>query len=294
MIDIKSIVLKDAAAVEEKLSELLSEKYIGAGGLAEAMRYSTLGGGKRIRAALTIEFCKLFGGSEEQSLQFAAAIEMIQAYSLIHDDLPCMDDDDMRRGKPSCHIAFGEAPALLAGDTLLTYAFETVASAENVSDRAVREATRYLAFNIGALGMAGGQMVDLGDASASYEELKKLHSMKTAALIKASAALGYIATLEGGPDSEIMKSISDYSECLGLAFQIKDDLLDVEGDAAVLGKGVSIDEKNGRVNALTFLTKDEARAECESLSRKAAEIVSAYKGGETLAELAMWLSGRNK
>lgn len=295
--DIKSIVARDAKLTEERLDLLLSEKYLGGGPLAEAMRYSTLGGGKRIRAALTIEFCKLFGGTEESALQFAAAIEMVQAYSLIHDDLPCMDDDDMRRGKPSCHIAFGEATALLAGDSLLTYAFETVARADEfspVSDRAVKESVKHFAYNIGTLGMAGGQAVDLGGDSKTYEELKRLHSMKTAALIKASATLGYLATIDGAPDESILKNISDYCECIGLAFQIKDDLLDVEGDASVLGKRVGVDEKNDRVNALTFLSKEEARAECEQLSEAASNAISGYEGYEVLSELAFWLNKRNK
>lgn len=294
MENVKSILLENASLVENELCRLTEPDFIGEGKLQDAMKYSLLDGGKRIRACLTIEFCKLFGGDAETALPYAAAIEMIHAYSLIHDDLPCMDNDDIRRGKPSCHIAFGEATALLAGDTLLTYAMECAARGENVSDYAAREIVLTLARASGALGMAGGQETDLEGASGTYEELKKLHSMKTGALIKAAATIGYLAAVKDKADEKILSDISKYSECIGLAFQIKDDLLDLEGDAETLGKAVGIDAKNGRVNALAFLFIDEAEAECERLSRKAAEIVSSYPNSEFLRAFPLYLNSRNK
>ena len=293
MENVKNVLLENAELVENELCRLTDAEYIGDGKLQDAMRYSLLGGGKRIRACLAIEFCKLFGGDVKTALPYAAAIEMIHAYSLIHDDLPCMDNDDIRRGKPSCHIAFGEATALLAGDTLLTYAMECAARGERVSDFAAREIVLTIARESGALGMAGGQETDLEGASSTYEELKKLHSMKTGALIKAAATIGYLATVKDKTDKKILSDISKYSECIGLAFQIKDDLLDLEGDAETLGKAVGIDAKNGRVNALTFLFIDEAQAECERLSREASEIVSSYPNSEFLKAFPLYLNSRN-
>lgn len=293
---VKDILIKDAQFVEDELVRCTSEKYIGCGTLQDAMKYSLLGGGKRIRGVLALEFAKMFGGKAENALPAAASVEMVHAYSLIHDDLPCMDDDDIRRGKPSCHVAFSEATALLAGDTLLTYSMENIANGDGLSDYAARMTVRELAYLAGALGMAGGQQIDLDSDSDSYEKLKKLHSMKTAALIKAASLTGYYSTLEAEADlnKEVVSDISEYCECIGLAFQIKDDLLDLEGDASVLGKAVGIDEKNGRVNALSFFSPDEAKRECERLSDRASEIISKYDNSEFLAALPSYLNSRNK
>lgn len=289
---VKKILKENAALIESELIRLTGDEYIGSGRLQEAMKYSLLGGGKRIRACLTIEFSKLFGGSADISLECASAVEMIHAYSLIHDDLPCMDDDDMRRGKASCHIAYGEATALLAGDALLTYAMECASSAFGVSDFARGKIVNFLAKMSGTLGMAGGQEVDLEGQSSSYAELKKLHSMKTSALIKAAATIGYLTTVENGADEKILSDISDYSECIGLAFQIRDDLFDLEGDAALLGKAVGVDEKNGRVNALTFLSKEDAEVECERLSIEASKIIGKYPSSDFLSAFPIYLNGR--
>ncbi len=293
---IKEILVKDAQLVENELVRCTSEEYIGSGTLQDAMKYSLLGGGKRIRGVLALEFAKLFGGKKENALTAAASVEMVHAYSLIHDDLPCMDDDDMRRGKPSCHVAFSEATALLAGDTLLTYSMENAARGEGLTDYGARMTVRELAFLAGSLGMAGGQQIDLDSNAETYEELKKLHSMKTAALIKAAALTGYYSTLESEKDlkGEVVSDISEYCECIGLAFQIKDDLLDLEGDASVIGKAVGIDEKNGRVNALTFFTPEEAKAECEKLSQRASDIISKYENSEFLSEFPSYLNSRIK
>lgn len=292
VMEVGKIIAADAALVEEYLEKVTSRDVIGDGKLRDAMRYSLLGGGKRIRAVLVLETCRAFGRDPMEALDFAAALEMIQSYSLIHDDLPCMDDDDMRRGKPSCHKAFGEATALLAGDALLTCAFERAAS--HPCEKAAAIGCRTLARLAGPLGMAGGQQIDLEGSSADLTELKRLHSMKTAALIKAAALLGHIAATGGVTDKGAVDAISEYCECIGLAFQIRDDLLDLIGDAAILGKKTGIDSENGRVNALSFMTPNEAETECARLSERAAEVIAPYDTEGFLRELPRYLDKRVK
>lgn len=282
-----------AAKVEAALDEYLSAEYVGETGLTEAMRYSTMGGGKRIRAFLVLETAKLFGGSEAAAIPFACALEMIHAYSLIHDDLPCMDNDELRRGKPTCHIRFGEANALLAGDSLLTYAFEVCASNKYVSDRAIRLAVTELARQAGTLGMTGGQYIDLGLAVADYDELKQLHMMKTSALIKAACLLGYYAACDT-PTEENIRHLSLYAEAIGLAFQIHDDVLDVKSDTATLGKTVGSDAKNGKKTVLEFMSLADAEEEETLLTMLAIESVSDFIGSEVLCRLALWLLSRKK
>ena len=198
--------------------------------IVEAMRYSALGG-KRLRGILTLEFAKMFGCETAESMAYAVGVECIQAYSLIHDDLPCMDDDDMRRGKPSCHIAFGEANALLAGDALLTHAFTAISesdSAKNHPERAIK-AVRILSGYAGFRGMVGGQDLDLEAAEKVTDEktLSLIHKLKTGALIRASALLGCSAA---GADAELCALSEKYAKEFGLAFQIIDDILDFDGD----------------------------------------------------------------
>lgn len=198
--------------------------------IVKAMHYCALGG-KRIRGILTIEFAKMLGCITENVLPYALGIECVQAYSLVHDDLPCMDNDDMRRGKPSCHIAFGESTAVLAGDALLTHAFSVIAeskAAESHPERAVKAIAK-LADYAGYRGMVGGQVLDLSAAEkeVSADELATIHTLKTAALMKASAAMGCIAA---GADEEICALAEKYAELFGLAFQMADDLLDFNGN----------------------------------------------------------------
>ncbi len=292
--EIKRIISEDAALCELKIDELLGEKYIGCGKLQDAMRYATLDGGKRIRACLTLEFCRMFSHDVKKALVSSAAIEMIHAYSLIHDDLPCMDNDDMRRGKPSCHVAFGEATALLAGDTLLTYSSEAVSSSELLSDAAKVKTVNAFSKLAGSLGMSGGQMIDLNCRVNTYEELVKLHSMKTGALIKAAVFAGYIASCDGKTEQSVLDCLSLYAESLGLAFQIKDDLLDLEGDATILGKRIGIDKYNGRVNALSFFSPEEAKKECERLASVASHSIKEYPNNGFLTALPYYLNTRNK
>jgi len=292
MSDLKDRLGYDADYIENTLDELLAEKELNGGNMAKAMRYATLGGGKRIRAFLAIEFCRLFGGTEKDAAYYASAIEMVHAYSLVHDDLPAMDNDDMRRGKPSCHKAFGESCALLAGDALLTYAFEVCASSPLSAEKNAL-AVRTLASCAGAAGMCGGQELDLMLDCPDYESLKKLHHLKTGELIRAAATLGYIASPEAY-NEEIAAKIEDYALSLGLAFQIEDDLLDVRSTTEELGKPVGSDEKNGKKTVLSYMTIDEAEAEACRLSQHAASLFADAVGGDIVSELPLYLLSRKK
>ena len=282
----------NAEYIEGCLDKLLCKEKLGGGDMAEAMRYATLGGGKRIRAFLVLEFCKLFGGSEEAAANFACALEMVHAYSLVHDDLPAMDNDDMRRGKPSCHKAFGESIALLAGDALLTYAFEVCASSALSSEKTVL-AVQTLAQCAGAVGMCGGQEIDLLLECKDYESLKTLHHKKTGELIRAAAILGYLAS-PAVYDEETVEKLTDYALSLGLAFQIEDDLLDVRSSTEELGKPVGSDEKNGKKTVLTFMSEKEAEEEAKRLSEHAASLFSDMEGSGIVSDLPIYLLSRKK
>lgn len=283
---------RDAAIIETALTGWLSPEYSGDTELAGAMRYAVLGGGKRIRGFLTLSFCRMFGGTDKMAMPFACAIEMIHAYSLVHDDMPCMDNDDMRRGKPSCHRAFGEANALLAGDTLLTQAFEVAALNENVSEVARVRAVCALAQGAGALGMAGGQYYDLSDSCGSYDELFRLQNMKTGALIRTACLLGYYAAVEQ-TNSVVEKNITKYADGIGFAFQIVDDLLDVRSDAATLGKPVGSDAKNNKKTILSFLSEEEAEQLAARCTADAKDALTDYTDAQILCDLADYLLARS-
>ncbi len=290
---VEAALRETAEKVERALVEYLSETYAGDTVTAEAMAYSTLGGGKRIRAFLVLEFAKMFGASEEAAMPYACALECIHAYSLIHDDLPCMDDDDLRRGKPSCHIKFGEAQALLAGDGLLTLAFELCASNRFVSHKSARLAVSELAREAGAMGMVGGQTLDLANEVSGYGDLRKIYLLKTGALIRAACLLGYFAACDKPTEREI-KNLSLYAEAIGLAFQIHDDILDVKSSTETLGKTVGSDAKNDKKTVLAFLSLKEAEEEETLLTLLAVEAISDYTESELLCKLAIWLLARQK
>lgn len=212
--------------------------------LHQAMRYAVLGGGKRIRPLLVYATCAALGGNDSDADHAAAAVEIVHAYSLIHDDLPAMDDDELRRGRPTCHIAFGEANAILAGDALQALAFEVLAAAplgERDPARLVA-ALRCLAMACGSQGMAGGQALDLAAVGQRLElsQLEQMHRHKTGALIRASVRLG--ALCAGTDDPPILAALEDFGQRVGLAFQIRDDILDVEGETAVIGKTQGADQ----------------------------------------------------
>lgn len=220
--------------------------------LREAMEYSLFAGGKRLRPALALGAAELVSGDDARALPAACAIEMIHTYSLMHDDLPCMDNDDLRRGKPTAHRAFGEALAILAGDTLLTLAFDVAAQAEDI--RIIREIARAS----GAEGMAGGQVIDLDseDKRLTLEALRRLHELKTGALIRASVRCG---AMLAGADGAQLRALTAYGEHIGLAFQIADDILDVVGEQEVLGKPVGSDAANNKSTYISLLGLDRAR-----------------------------------
>lgn len=263
--------------------------------LLDAEQYSLFAGGKRIRPTLVLEFCRLFGGKDEAALPFAAAVEMIHTYSLIHDDLPCMDNDDLRRGKPTNHKVFGDAVALLAGDALLTGAFEVAATNTEVPPEIASIATAYLASNAGRYGMIGGQVMDIEGEKRklSPEELLKLHSLKTGALINAACVLGALAA-GVTPGDGAMEKVVLYAEKIGLAFQIVDDLLDVTGDEQTLGKKTGADKEHEKNTFLSFYTVEEAQFYADRLTAEAIDSLRSFEGNETLVALAKWLAIRKK
>lgn len=265
------------------------------GDLYDAMNYSLLAGGKRIRPVLMLETCRLCGGEPEQILPFAGAIEMIHTYSLIHDDLPCMDDDDLRRGRPTNHKVYGEATAVLAGDALLTAAFEWMLDPSvTLPPQRVLEAAGVLARAAGAQGMVGGQVLDMaGEGHAmGLTEVEELQRLKTGALIRAAAEMGCV--LAGGSDEQ-RKAVCRYAERLGLAFQIQDDILDVVGDEATLGKPVGSDAKSEKNTFVTLKGLEECHRLVDQLTDEAVEALSLFgEESESLCWLARSLASRDK
>lgn len=282
---------------EETLYSLLPSADCRERTLIESMKYSLEAGGKRVRPRLVFEFAKLCGGSDKAAAPFACAVEMIHTYSLIHDDLPCMDDDDLRRGKPSNHKVFGEDIALLAGDALLTLAFEVLAddkTAELAGDRACRLAAKALANYAGATGMVGGQVIDLKseNTNAPLEILREMDYKKTACLIKAACELGCISA---GADEEKLKAASLYGECIGLAFQIQDDILDCTSSDEELGKPVGSDEENRKSTYVSLLGIEKCKELVDELTGKAIEALSAFESDtSSLSDYALDLAKRRK
>lgn len=291
MTDINIYVAQQANLISERLNELLSENMTST--VLEAMKYSVSNGGKRIRPILSIEFAKACNGDENAALDFGCAVEMIHTYSLIHDDLPCMDNDDMRRGKPSCHIAFGEDNALLAGDALLTEAFMTLSSVENISAENTVRAVKHLSAFAGINGMVGGQVLDLQfeKSKPTIDEILKMYSLKTCGLIKASCVLGCLASKEY--DEDKIYAAIDYAENLGIAFQIQDDILDIEGDMASLGKPIGSDEKNDKSTAVKYFGLEKSKELVREYTDKAITALSKFENStETLKQLAFMLVDR--
>ena len=260
--------------------------------LIDASRYSLLLGGKRIRPVIMLEFCKLFGGEIKDVINFAIALEMIHTYSLIHDDLPCMDNDDMRRGKPSCHVKYGEDIALLAGDTLLTESFK-IAADSSAEDSLKIKAISVLAQRAGLHGMIGGQVMDLSfeKNKPDLDSLRTMYIKKTGCLISAACEIGAII---GGASDEQIDIAQNYAVNLGLAFQIIDDILDITGDEAVLGKPIGSDNENGKTTYVSILGLDEARLVAKKLTDEALNALSLFDGNtKNLQELTKYLLERN-
>lgn len=263
------------------------------GKIFEAMRYSLNAGGKRIRPILLLEFAKIFGVAADKAMPFAVALEMIHTYSLIHDDLPCMDDDDLRRGRPTNHKVFGEATAVLAGDALLNYAFEHILKESKLDAETTLSALRYLSVSSGADGMIGGQIIDMeGEERAlDIDEIKVLQSLKTGALIRAATVIGCIL---GGADESSIDSATLYAEKLGLAFQIKDDILNVEGSAEIMGKDVGNDEKSGKSTFVKLLGLPKCKEMVKSLTEEAIAAVKEIPSADFIVWLANELVTREK
>jgi farnesyl diphosphate synthase len=291
--DLSTAMARVAGLVEQALEVLLPPVDGLEGRLAEAMRYATLGGGKRLRAFLVMEAAALFSVAETCAARVAASVEMLHAYSLVHDDLPAMDDDDLRRGKPSTHKAFDEATAILAGDALQTRAFELLAEADTHSDALARcELVAALAFASGAKGMAGGQMIDITTEgqTLSAPAVTRLQALKTGRLIQYSAEAGAIL---GRASPQQRHLLAAYGRDLGAAFQIADDLLDVEGSVEEIGKTSGKDVAAGKATMVAVLGAEMARAHADMLARQAADHLDEFGDrGANLRALAAFVVTR--
>jgi len=259
----------------------------------EASRYSITAGGKRLRPIILIEFCRLCGGDIQLAIPFACALEMIHTYSLIHDDLPCMDNDDLRRGKPTCHKKYSEAIAVLAGDGLLTKAFEVAAeNTMGLPAEAALQCVRLLAQAAGMNGMIAGQVLDLAGERQHlpFERLRLLQELKTGCLLRVACEIGCVVA--GRQDETTLTCARDYGAALGLAFQMQDDILDVEGDAATLGKTTGKDAKSGKSTFPALLGMEECRRQISILTEQAIAALAPLGEAAFLSELARRLVGR--
>jgi len=277
--------INEAADYYVSSSAFEGRKSSGLDVMLDAMAYSLRNGGKRIRPVLTLEFCRVCGGDYKSAIPFALAVEMIHTYSLIHDDLPCMDNDDMRRGKPSSHKVYGEANALLAGDGLLTLAFETVLSADADADKKSKAALE-LAKAAGVSGMIGGQVMDLAneEKSVTLDGIITAEKLKTGALIKVAAVMGCIAA---GADNAQLEAAEKYCENIGLAFQIIDDILDVTSNEKMLGKPIGSDSENGKSTFVSLLGLEDSYSFAEKLTANAKASLDIFgSDGNFLACLA--------
>ncbi len=277
--------------INDALENSISDKACLYGKIFESMRYSLNAGGKRIRPMLVLEFARIFGVSEEDAMPFAVALEMIHTYSLIHDDLPCMDDDDLRRGRPTNHKKFGEAIAVLAGDALLNRAFEHILANSRLSSDVTLQAMKVLSTASGAEGMIGGQVIDMEGENRTLDvsEIELLQNMKTGALIRAAAVMGCII---GGASNEEISFAEDYADKIGLAFQIRDDILNVEGDEAIIGKDVGNDEKSGKSTFVKLLGIERCKEKVEELTKDAEISAKKLQNSEFLIWLAYKLLSR--
>jgi len=294
--DLKNYLSERLALVDRALDSYLPAEDILPPSLHKAMRYSVFAGGKRIRPVLMIAACEAVGGDAQQVLAAACAMEMIHTYSLIHDDLPAMDDDDFRRGRPTNHRVFGEATAILAGDALLTEAF-ILLSAPQFADRLPAEVRCQVIHTIarcaGSLGMVGGQVVDMESEGKhiDFPTLEYIHTRKTGALILASIQAG---ALLGGADEAALTALTRYGEAAGLAFQVADDILDVVGDQEVLGKDVGSDQQRGKATYVALLGLDEARQRAKELRDLAVGALSPLgERAEPLRAIAHYIVDRS-
>lgn len=290
--DMKSLLRERGEKTEACLSVCLDAHPIPPR-LKEAMLYSLQAGGKRLRPVLCLSVASLCGLDPERAMPFAAAIEMIHTYSLIHDDLPAMDNDDLRRGKPSNHKAFGEATAILAGDALLTDAFGVLCRCPVEAENLLRAAVA-LALAAGASGMVGGQQLDMAATGGKFmtvEELRSMHAMKTGALLRASCLCG---ALLAGADTAVCDAVSEYGSSLGVAFQIADDILDVVADTETLGKPAGSDAAQGKQTYPALLGLEESRTLAQQYARAAQDSLKSFDGvdADFLCALAQYVADR--
>ena len=288
---LKETMERYGAMVEAALEGFLPAETCRQSRIFEACRYSLMAGGKRIRPMLLLEFYRLCGGKPEEALPFACGLEMIHTYSLIHDDLPCMDDDDFRRGRPTNHKVYGEAMAVLAGDALLTDAF-AVAATTKVEGKAMADLIGILSVCAGSLGMVGGQVQDLAleGKTATLEELQEMVGLKTGALLRAACEGG---ALLAGAGEERLQAARNYADCIGLAFQIQVDILDLTGDQAVLGKAIGSDANNQKTTFVSVYGLETCRSMVRNLTQQALAAAEVFADGEFLKELALYLAQRN-
>lgn len=289
--EFENILANDQRLVENSLPSFLPSALNGQDEVVDAMKYSLTNGGKRLRPVLTLEFCKACGGDRHDAIEAACAVEFIHTYSLIHDDLPCMDNDDYRRGKPSCHKEFSEDIALLAGDGLLTHAFQIISDSD-MSDSAKAKAVSLLAENAGVGGMLGGQVLDLKYeiGNPTVKELLTVHKMKTGALIAAACIMGCIAA---GADSAKITAASRFAYYIGIAFQIKDDILDVVGSSEKLGKPIGSDADNNKTTYVTKVGLTKAQSDVELLTQKGLKELEVFEDSEFISMLADRLINRD-
>ena len=290
----QALLAQVQSRVEQQLLQRLDELQLADARLAQAMQYGLLNGGKRLRPFLTYATASALGGSWEQADAAACALEMVHSYSLVHDDLPAMDDDDLRRGKPTCHIAFDEATAILAGDGLLTAAFEVLSQAPlSVSQRL--QLIQILARAAGGAGMVAGQAIDLSHVgkSMTLQQLENMHRHKTGALICAAVDMGACSVLEQTP-ADIATALGRYANAVGLAFQVQDDILDIESDTATLGKEQGADVALNKPTYPALLGLDGARQKARELVDEACDALQALPGDSSiLAALAGYIIERD-
>lgn len=281
--------------VESRLYDVFPDESLPQGKVIRAGRYSLSAGGKRIRPVLTLAFCEMCGGRAENALDTACAVEYMHTYSLIHDDLPCMDNDDLRRGKPSCHKAFGEATALLAGDMLAILPFETVAGSRTISPEAAVKCVRAISRLCGAQGMIGGQQIDTENAGRELAEdlLIPMYSMKTSALLKAACLCG-VYCAESAEEERYVRAASEYAENLGLAFQIVDDILDVTSSPEVLGKQTGNDADNDKHTYVRTYGLENAGNAAAQYTQKAVDALGCFENNGFVKQLTLTLLGREK
>ena len=291
--DIKQVIADKAELVNQALEDYLPHKEDEqAARLQEAMRYSVLAGGKRLRPILTLTAAELAEAQEEEVMPAACALELIHNYSLIHDDLPCMDDDDMRRGQATNHKQFGSGMAVLAGDALLTLGFEIMADIDYLPAERVLQATQELAKAAGNKGMIAGQVADIEaeNKDISKEDLNYIHQHKTGALLKSSVRLGAILA---GAEQEELAALTTYAEKLGFAFQIVDDVLDIEGDQEKLGKDIGSDQNRDKATFPALYGLEQSKKMAVDLCREAKEELSIFgEEAELLQELADYVVER--